>query len=128
VTSEGVVVVDCKNPGQPIYDELTADIAQASGGKPVKWLIDTHHHADHTGNNGRFLGCGREGGRAEEPCRSELATIHHPPPNNPTLTSPAAPDVTYDKTYEIKLGGKSVRLVHFTRPTPTATPSSISPT
>src|SRR5471030_1464254 len=47
VTSEGLVVVDSKNPGQPIYDELMADIAQASGGKPVKWLIDTHHHADH---------------------------------------------------------------------------------
>jgi cyclase len=112
VTSEGAVVVDSKNPGQPIYDELMADIGQASGGKPVKWLIDTHHHADHTGNNGRFLAAGvKVVGQKNLPL--ELAKFT-PPPNNPTLTAPAAPDVTYDKTYEIKLGGKTVRLVHFT--------------
>jgi cyclase len=111
VTSEGLIVVDSKNPGQPIYDELMADIAQASGGKPVKWLIDTHHHADHTGNNGRFLAAGvKVVGQKNLPL--ELAKFV-PPPNNPTLTAPAAPDVTYDKTYEIKLGGKTVRLIHY---------------
>jgi cyclase len=111
-TSDGVVVVDSKNPGQPIYDALTASIAQASGGKPVKYLIDTHHHADHPGNNGRFLAAGvKVVGQKNLPL--ELAKFV-PPANNPTLTAPAAPDVTYDKTYEIKLGGKTVRLVHFT--------------
>jgi cyclase len=111
VTPEGVVVVDAKNPGQPIYDELTVAIATVSGGKPVKWLIDTHHHADHTGNNGRFLAAGvKVIGQKNLPL--ELAKFV-PPPNNPTLTAPAAPDVTYDKTYEIKLGGKTVRLLHY---------------
>jgi cyclase len=112
VTPEGVVVVDAKNPGQPIYDELMVAIATVSGGKPVKWLVDTHHHADHTGNNGRFLAAGvKVIGQKNLP--AELAKFV-PPPNNPTLTAPAAPDVTYDKTYEIKLGGKTVRLVHYT--------------
>ena len=111
VTPDGVVLVDSKNPGQAIYDELVAAAATASGGKPVKWLIDTHHHADHTGNNGRFLAAGvKVVGQKNLPL--ELAKFM-PPPNNPTLTAPASPDVTYDKTYEIKLGGKTVRLVHF---------------
>ncbi len=111
VTPDGVVVVDCKNPGQPIYDELMVAIATVSGGKPVKWLVDTHHHADHTGNNGRFLAAGvKVIGQKNLP--AELAKFV-PPPNNPTLTAPAAPDVTYDQSYEIKLGGKTVRLVHF---------------
>jgi glyoxylase-like metal-dependent hydrolase (beta-lactamase superfamily II) len=37
-----------------------------------------------------------------------------PPPNNPTATAPASPDILYDKAYELRLGGKTVRLVHFT--------------
>jgi len=111
VTDAGVILVDSKNPGQAIYDELTADVAQASGGKPVRWLVDTHHHADHTGNNGRFLAAGvKVVGQKNLPL--ELARFV-PPANNPTLTSPAAPDVTYDRTYEIKLGGKTVRLMHY---------------
>src|SRR2546427_11172456 len=48
VTTDGVVVVDAKNPGwgQPILDkikELTP--------KPVKLLINTHTHGDHTSGN-----------------------------------------------------------------------------
>jgi glyoxylase-like metal-dependent hydrolase (beta-lactamase superfamily II) len=111
VTPDGVIVVDSKNSGQAIYDELMAAAATVGGAKPVKWLIDTHHHADHTGNNGRFLAAGvKVVGQKNLPL--ELAKFV-PPPNNPTLTSPAAPDVTYDKTYEIKLGGKTVRLMHY---------------
>jgi glyoxylase-like metal-dependent hydrolase (beta-lactamase superfamily II) len=51
VTSNGVVVVDAKNPGwgQPILDkikELTP--------KPVTTLINTHTHGDHVGGNAQF--------------------------------------------------------------------------
>src|SRR5690349_3745413 len=53
VTSDGLVVVDSKNPGQAFYDDLMAQIRTVSPA-PVKYLVDTHHHPDHTGNNGRF--------------------------------------------------------------------------
>ena len=51
VTSDGVVVVDAKNPGwgQPILDkirELTPN--------PVTMLINTHTHGDHVGGNKEF--------------------------------------------------------------------------
>jgi len=51
VTTDGVVVVDAKNPGmgQPILDkikELTP--------KPVITLINTHTHGDHVGGNVQF--------------------------------------------------------------------------
>jgi len=48
--------------------------------------------------------------RPNEP--SELAKFV-PPPTNPTLTAPAPPNVTYDKTYTVSLGGKPVKLLHF---------------
>src|SRR6187402_2987575 len=57
ITSDGLVVVDTKNAGQPVFDALMARIRTISGHE-VKWVIDTHHHGDHSGNNGRFLAAG----------------------------------------------------------------------
>ena len=50
VTGGGLVVVDSKNPGQAFYDELMGQIRTVSQA-PVKYLVDTHHHADNSGNN-----------------------------------------------------------------------------
>src|SRR5271163_3811081 len=57
VTSQGLIVVDGKLPGQANYDALLALIKGVSD-QPIKYLIVTHHHADHTGNNQRFLDAG----------------------------------------------------------------------
>ena len=57
VTSQGLIVVDGKLPGQANYDALMALIKSISD-QPVKYLIVTHHHADHTGNSQRFLDAG----------------------------------------------------------------------
>lgn len=110
VTGDGIVMVDSKNPGQAIYDELMADVKGISA-EPVKFLVDTHIHADHTGNNERFEAAGvKVVGQKNIP--TELAKFVAPA-TNPTLKAPAAPNVTYDKTYEIKVGGKTVKLNHF---------------
>src|SRR5277367_4471516 len=57
VTNQGLIVVDGKLPGQVNYDALMALIKSVSD-QPIKYLIVTHHHADHTGNNQRFLDAG----------------------------------------------------------------------
>ena len=51
IASNGVVVVDTKNPGwgQPILDEI-----KALTSKPVTTLINTHSHADHASGNVEF--------------------------------------------------------------------------
>jgi glyoxylase-like metal-dependent hydrolase (beta-lactamase superfamily II) len=112
VTPAGLVVVDGKNPGQAFYDDLLAQIRTVSP-QPVKYLVVTHHHADHSGNTGRFLAAGAKV-VAQANLPKELDKFV-PPPTNPTLTAPAKPDVTYDTRYAISLGGKSVRLMHFAR-------------
>src|SRR6185295_9292597 len=51
ITTDGVVVVDAKNPGwgQPILDEI-----KKLTPKPVTMLINTHTHGDHVSGNVEF--------------------------------------------------------------------------
>jgi len=52
---DGVIMVD----GQfaPMHDKLKAAIAAVTP-QPVKFLVNTHHHGDHTGGNALFAGDG----------------------------------------------------------------------
>ena len=110
ITPGGLIVVDGKNPGQPFYDDLMGQIRTVSSA-PVRYLINTHHHADHSGNNGLFLAAGAKVvGQKNE--AGELDKFV-PPAANPNLKAPAKPDLTYDTAYVIKLGGKTVRLSHY---------------
>jgi cyclase len=110
LTPAGLVVVDGKNPGQAFYDDLMAQIRTVSP-QPVKYLVVTHVHADHSGNSGRFLAAGAQVvGQKGLPALLDRFT---PPANNPTMTAPAKPNVTFDTRYTIRLGGKSVQLLHF---------------
>ena len=38
----------------PLHDKIKAAIDKACGGKPIKYIVNTHFHGDHTGGNGEF--------------------------------------------------------------------------
>ena len=74
-------------PGAANYDGLVAQIRSVTP-QPVKVVIVTHHHADHTGNNDRFIAAGAEViGHAA--LASSLDTYQFDP-------RPAKPTATYD--------------------------------
>jgi cyclase len=52
VGDDGVIQVD--GEFAPLHDKIKAAVAKVSGGKPVKYLINTHFHGDHTGGNANF--------------------------------------------------------------------------
>ena len=52
VGGDGVIQVD--GEFAPLHDKIKAAIDKVSGGKPTKYLINTHFHGDHTGGNGPF--------------------------------------------------------------------------
>jgi glyoxylase-like metal-dependent hydrolase (beta-lactamase superfamily II) len=107
VTNEGIILVDGKLPGDANYNALMALIKGASD-QPVKYLIVTHHHADHTGNNQKFLDAGVPV-VATENLKKNLVTYE----SNP---KPASPSVTYPGAeYTIRLGGVTAELHHFGR-------------
>jgi cyclase len=106
VTSEGLILVDGKLPGEQNYNALMDQIKMISP-QPIKYLIVTHHHADHTGNNKLFLAAGVEI-VANENLNKNLEHYEQTP-------KPAAATVTYDKDRTIRLGGAEVQLHHFGR-------------
>src|SRR3984893_14557747 len=107
VTSQGLIVVDGKLPGEENYNALMALIKGVSD-QPIKYLIVTHHHADHSGNNQRFLDAGVQV-VAHENLKKNLVTYEFNP-------KPAPPSVTYPGAeYAVKLGGVTVELHHFGR-------------
>lgn len=52
VTSEGVILVDDKYPQN--FEEIQRLVSRVSD-LPVRYVINTHNHGDHTGGNGSFL-------------------------------------------------------------------------
>lgn len=107
VTNAGLIVVDGKLPGEENYNALMALIKGASN-EPIKYLIVTHHHADHTGNNQRFIDAGVQVIGTEN-LKKNLETYAVTP-------KPAAPTITYaGAEYKLQLGGETAELHHFGR-------------
>jgi len=49
---DGAIQVD--GEFAPLHDKIKAAVDRACGGKPVKYLVNTHFHGDHTGGNANF--------------------------------------------------------------------------
>jgi cyclase len=107
LTPDGVILVDTKMPGEANYTALMQQIRTVTP-LPVKTVIVTHHHADHTGNNDRFIAAGAEVlGHAV--LASSLDTYQFDP-------KPAKPTTTYDgRERVVRLGGVEVRVLHLGR-------------
>jgi len=58
----GNIIVACGQDGvlqvdgefAPLHDKIKAAVDRACGNKPVKYLVNTHFHGDHTGGNAPF--------------------------------------------------------------------------
>src|SRR5581483_702601 len=52
VTNEGVILVDDKFDRD--HDEIMAKVKSVTD-KPIKYVLNTHHHGDHTGGNPKIM-------------------------------------------------------------------------
>src|SRR6185369_6889879 len=104
VARDGIIMVDSEFA--PLHDKIKAAIAVVSN-LPVKYLVDTHFHGDHTGGNEVFA---RDGATvvAEVNVRTRLAagtTNGLTGVKTPPLPDAALPAKTYTGTYKIRLAG-----------------------
>jgi len=108
IGDDGIVVVDDQ------YAPLAPKIEAAMKGitdKPVRFIINTHYHGDHTGGNEYF---GQKGTIvAHENVRKRLASGTSARGNAvPPAPKGALPIVTFNDTVTIHLNGEDVRAVH----------------
>ena len=99
-TEKGLMLVDDK------YGKYAQDIEQAMksiADKPLKYVVNTHYHGDHTGSNSYFSH--KAPIFAHENVRNRLA-------NDDKLTEDALPVVTYEHGIKIFLEKEEVQLTH----------------
>jgi cyclase len=101
VTPDGLIVVDTKNPGGDNFTRVMEEIKSVST-LPVKFVLNTHHHPDHVGNNQAFIDAG-----ATVLALDALKTRMASDPR--TKDIPGLPTQTFAKDYVLKLGGAEVQ-------------------
>jgi cyclase len=111
VAKDGIIMVD----GQfaPLHDKIKAAIAAISN-QPIKYLINTHYHGDHTGGNEPFA---KDGVTvvSEINVRNRLAAGTSnglTGAKTPPAPEGALPAKTYTNFYKIRLSGRVADLKH----------------
>jgi len=100
ITSEGVIVVDDKFEYD--FNDIMAKIKSVTA-QPVKYVLNTHHHGDHTGSNAQF------------PAATEIISTANARKNMIDGKQPGAPRVVFTDETDVFLGGKQVQMRYFGR-------------
>jgi cyclase len=104
VGPDGVFLVDTQYA--PLTDKLVAAVKKVSP-SPIKFIVNTHVHGDHTGGNENF---GKLGAIIFS--RDQLrARLVRPGGNAASAPATALPVVTYDGPVTLHLNGEEVQLI-----------------
>ena len=100
LTSEGVILVDDKFERN--HTDILAKVKSVTD-KPVKYVLNTHQHGDHTGGNEKLLPT------------AEILIHRNARANMVSAKMPGVPRIAFADEAEVVLGGKAVRSRHFGR-------------
>src|SRR5215831_14573854 len=104
VGPDGVFLVDTQYA--PLTDKIVAAVKKISP-SPIKFIVNTHVHPDHTGGNENFAKLG-----AVIFSRDQLrARLARPAGNAAPAPAPALPVVTYDGPVTLHMNGEDVQLI-----------------
>lgn len=121
--SDGVLVVDTQYA--PLSDKILAKIRELSD-KPLRYILNTHHHADHTGGNANLRAAGRTevggnvGGDIADAGEGAAIIAHEnamlrmiKPPDGDAAPVDGWPTLTYFTPHrDLWFNGEGVRMVH----------------
>lgn len=114
VGADGVFMID--DQYAPLTEEIRQEIKKITD-QPVRFLINTHWHGDHTGGNESLGGTGTVI-VAHENVRSRMSTEQVMKFLNRTVpASPpgALPVITFDSAVSFHLNGEAIRAIHAPR-------------
>jgi len=99
LTNEGVILIDSKN--EQMHDDIVSKVRSLTD-KPIKYVVLTHNHGDHSGGSAKMQQIGATVIISEE---DRL--------NMQRGNQPGLPEIAYHERAQIFLGGKEVRLREF---------------
>jgi cyclase len=100
VTNEGVILVDDKYDQD--HDGIMEKVKSVTN-QPVKYILSTHHHADHSGGNAKFL----PAVEIISTANARTNIVEHKQSNAPPGVAPA--QIVFTQETAVFLGGKEVR-------------------
>ncbi|MCA8960371.1 MAG: MBL fold metallo-hydrolase [Planctomycetes bacterium] len=112
----GTIAFTIDDAGLAVVDsqfEKTAKICllelqKKAAEKPIEFLINTHHHGDHTGGNAVFRPVARKiVGHERVPELQRMQAKER------KLPEPTAPDTTFAKSWSGKVGKREIRAKHY---------------
>jgi glyoxylase-like metal-dependent hydrolase (beta-lactamase superfamily II) len=111
---DAVIMVDTEFA--PMHDKLKAAIAAVTP-LPIRYVVDTHLHGDHTGGNAAFAADGAQVVGQDQLKASMAAGTTNALTGAKTPPAPAAalPTKTYDERTNLSVKGRSVNLIHAPR-------------
>ncbi len=101
VTDEGVILVD--DMFDRNHDEILEKLRTVTD-KPIKYVLNTHQHDDHSGGNAKMLAM-----------NAEVISHRVARANMALLKQPGLARVTFSDEMSVYLGGKEVRAHHYGR-------------
>jgi len=126
VGSEGVLVVDTGT--EAVAPKILAEIQRLAEGKPIRYIVNTHAHADHTGGNvtiaktGKSIIAGNFAPQAGAEAANQAKIFAHEnvqlrmsesegkQPPVPTMALPT--DTFFTKRFDLYFDGEAVQLLH----------------
>ena len=100
LTSEGVILIDDKFPQD--FQEIRSLVAEVTD-LPVRYVVNTHHHGDHSGSNAGFLQI------------AEVITHKNARENMVRGNQDGLPRLIYSDETSVFLGGVEVRVFYMGR-------------
>ena len=101
ITNEGVLLVDDKF--EIDFPNVVAEVKKLTS-QPIKYVVNTHHHADHSGSNAKM-----------QAINVQVVASEQARANMVDGKQPGLPTMVFDRHAHLYLGGKNVELYHFGR-------------
>jgi cyclase len=110
--SDGILIVD--DQYAPLAEKIRAALKSLNAGQggKLKFVLNTHWHGDHTGNNATF---GPEAPIiAQENVRKRLSTGQRVMGNDvPASPAEALPVITFQESVSVHFNGEEIRVIHY---------------
>lgn len=106
INREGIAVVDTQFPEQSTH---LIEALKKKGEQPIQYLINTHHHGDHSGGNISFKGIAQQVVAHANSAANQRSVAE----KQNTVDKNLFPTTVYTKKWKQKVGDESIRIHYF---------------